>query len=127
MDRWLEMKIGYREFVFAYREAAQRMRAGVKAKSPPRLFPSAGTLLGPGRSRLGLSPRRPSSVASPRFAVAGASSISAQSCSPYMPDGSECSPTRQPMGDAETSAIFAGDRGPRIGRESSSLDVCMAR
>ena len=39
VETWLAMKIAYREFVFAYREAAQRFKEGLEADFPSGCFP----------------------------------------------------------------------------------------
>jgi REP element-mobilizing transposase RayT len=52
VQRWLAMKIAYREFVSAYREAAERRKAGLEARFPGGCFPPRGPFVprdGPAR------------------------------------------------------------------------------
>jgi REP element-mobilizing transposase RayT len=44
-DVWLSMKAAYREFVSAYREAAQRSKEGRMASFPPGCFPPTGAFV----------------------------------------------------------------------------------
>ena len=39
VETWLTMKIAYRNFVFAYRQAAQRFKEGLEATFPAGCFP----------------------------------------------------------------------------------------
>ena len=45
VEGWLAMKIAYREFVCAYREAAQRWKVGLDAAFPAGCFPPRGPFL----------------------------------------------------------------------------------
>lgn len=45
VEVWLQMKIAYRDFVFAYREAADRLNAGLEASFPGGCFPSRGPFI----------------------------------------------------------------------------------
>ncbi len=45
VEMWLSMKIAYRQFVAAYREAAERMKSGLEARFPGGCFPPRGPFI----------------------------------------------------------------------------------